>query len=74
MFQYALYQMLKIKEKNAKISTIHYDFAAENSHITEHGKKYLIENIFNTKLTTDVKSFILSILRIPIKDLEALAS
>ena len=33
-----------------------------------------IENIFNTKLTTDVKSFILSILRIPIKDLEALAA
>ena len=32
-----------------------------------------IENIFNTKLTTDVKSFILSILRIPVKDLEALA-
>lgn len=34
----------------------------------------LIENIFDTRLTTDIKSFILSILRIPIKDLEALSA
>ena len=31
-----------------------------------------IENIFNNRLTTDIKSFILAILRVPIKDLEKL--
>lgn len=33
---------------------------------------YSIESIFNNRLTNDVKSFILSILKIPVKDLEAL--
>ena len=43
-------------------------------YLTENDYQQLltIENIFNSKLTTDVKSFILSILRIPVKDLEAL--
>lgn len=31
-----------------------------------------IENVFNTRLTTDVKSFILGVLRIPIKSLETI--
>lgn len=29
-----------------------------------------IEDIFNTRLTSDIKSFILAVLRIPIKDLD----
>lgn len=33
-----------------------------------------IEDIFNNRLTSDVKSFILAILRIPIKDLDAIAN
>lgn len=33
-----------------------------------------IEDIFNDRLTSDVKSFILAILRIPIKDLDAIAN
>ena len=45
-------------------------------YLSEIDYEYLssIENIFNTRLTTDIKSFILSILRIPIKDLEALCN
>ena len=44
-------------------------------YLTENDYQQLlmIENIFNSKLTTDVKSFILSVLRIPVKSLEALA-
>ena len=34
----------------------------------------IIEDIFNNRLTTDVKSFILSILRVPIKALENITS
>lgn len=43
-------------------------------YLTENDYQQLltIENIFNSKLTIDVKSFILSVLRIPVKDLEAL--
>lgn len=43
-------------------------------YLTENDYQQLltIENIFNSKLTTDVKSFILSVLRIPVKNLEAL--
>jgi len=33
-----------------------------------------IEDIFNNRLTTDVKSFILAVLRIPIKNLESLCN
>lgn len=33
-----------------------------------------IETIFNERLTTDVKSFILAILRVPIKELESICN
>ena len=36
----------------------------------DYEQLYSISDIFNNRLTTDIKSFILSILRIPIKDLE----
>ena len=43
-------------------------------YLSETDYQYLstIENIFDTRLTTNVKSFILSILRIPVKELETL--
>lgn len=47
-----------------------------HTHINEADYEQLlqIEDIFNNRLTTDVKSFILSILRIPLKTLEALSN
>lgn len=44
-------------------------------YISQEDYDYLlsIENIFNTRLTTDIKSFILAILRISLKDLEAIS-
>jgi len=44
-------------------------------YITETDYTYLksIEDIFNTRLTNDIKSFIISILKVPIKALEKLA-
>lgn len=38
----------------------------------DYNQLMIIEDIFNNRLTTDIKSFILAVLRISIKDLENL--
>lgn len=50
MYQYALYLTLKNAGRDTKLCTEHYDWAASNSRniIAVHGKKYIIEKIFET--------------------------
>lgn len=51
MFQYALYLTMLNAGKDVRICTEHFDWAiSENRNlIQQHGKKFLIEDIFNTK-------------------------
>ena len=50
MFQYALYLSLRKAGKDAQLCLEHFDWASkeQNNKIVQHGKKFLIEDVFDT--------------------------
>lgn len=53
MYEYALFRALQEKGKEAYISLLHYQRAQNNAntHIVSHGRRFLLEDIFNVKVS-----------------------
>ena len=56
MYQYALFRALQEKGIDAKMSTIHYEHTGD--HIPQHGKSFLLADIFNIKADYADKKYI----------------